>query len=332
MRVGLDVFTIRELKLAPSATLAFAVEHELEGVQFGGLRSLSRELDPGELHAVRQEADDRGLYTHVSVPPCNPYLAKGSLDDHRAELTAQIEAAAACGWHELHTALGGLDERFQHPAPWLSHLTEAAALIRHLGPVLRANGSRVDLETHGDTTTFELVRLVETVGPDICGICLDTANVLCHVEDPVLAAKRAAPYTHLTHVKDGIVYFSEQGYTRQGKPIGEGILEWETILPVLAEHSPDLPLSIEDHKWLFDFAIFDDWWLGQHPDLTREELARVVKLVARCERAIAAGRMPEPAAYEAIPLEDQLLERIAISRDHLKSTLTRLGLRQGGAR
>ena len=39
MRVGLDVFTIRNFNLSPKETLDFIKEHGLEGAQFGTLRS-----------------------------------------------------------------------------------------------------------------------------------------------------------------------------------------------------------------------------------------------------------------------------------------------------
>jgi sugar phosphate isomerase/epimerase len=330
MRVGIDTFTIRELKLDPFQTLEFVRERGFEGAQFGGLRSLSDTLDPGKLREIRSQADSMNLYTHVSVPGCNPHLVETArLEAHKEELRRQIEAAAACGWHELHSALGGGPERYEHPARWTRHLHDSADLIRELGPVLRAHGSRIDLETHGDATTFELVRLVEDAGPDIAGICLDTANVLCHAEDPVLAAWRAAPYTHLTHLKDGILFFSARGYTRQGRPPGGGILDWPKILPILAAHSPDLPLSIEDHKWLFEFAIFETHWIGLHPDLTREELARVVQIAWECQRRIHSGEWPGPDAYETRPFLEEMEERLSIGRDYLKGLLDRLGLRTG---
>lgn len=327
MQVGLDTFTIRELGLDPFATLNFIREHGLEGAQFGGLRSLSPELDLGRLREVRAHADDLGLYTHVSVPTCNPHLVQGSIDEHLAETARQIELAAQCGWHELHSSLGSGPERYEHPVRWPQHLADSAGLIRRLGPVLRAHRSRMNLETHGDTTTFELVRLIEDVDPDIAGICLDTANVLCHAEDPVMAARRAAPYTHLTHTKDAIVYFSETGYTRQGRAPGQGCLDWEAILPILGEFSPNLPLSIEDHKWLFTAHIFDRHWLALHPDLTPHELAQVVKLVQQCEKRIAAGHLEQPDEYEAIPYRDQMMERLRFGRDYLLGVLERRGLR-----
>jgi sugar phosphate isomerase/epimerase len=327
MKVGLDTFTIRELGLDPFATLDYLKAHGFEGAQFGGVRSLSSTLDGGELRAVRAKADASGLYSHVSVPGCNPHLITGHLDDHVAEMARQIEAAAQAGWHELHSAIGNGDERYEHPVRWTQHLSDSTDFVRRLGPILRHNNSRVNLETHGDSTTFELVRLVEDVGPDIAGICLDTANVLCHAEDPVLAAHRAAPYTHLTHTKDGILYFSNRGYTRQGRPPGEGCLDWEAILPLLGEFEPDLPLSIEDHKWLFEFAIFEKRWLALHPDLTTEELACVVRLAWQCEARIASGELEMPASYEAIPFGEQMGKRLASGRDYLRGVLETKGLR-----
>lgn len=327
MKVGIDTFTIRELELNPFQTLDFIEKHELEGAQFGGIQSLSRTLDHSELQDVRTYADEKGLYTHVSVPSCNPHQVNGPLKEHIERIKVQIKAAAACGWHELHGSLGSGPERYEHPVPWTQHLTDSADLIRGLGPVLREHGSRIDLETHGDVTTFELVRLVEDVGDDIAGICLDTANVLCQAEDPVLAARRAAPYTHLTHTKDAITYFIDEGYQRQGRAPGQGVLDWEAILPALGEHSPDLPLSVEDHKWLFDYPVFDERWLSLHPDLTVEELAKVMGLTWQCQKKINSGEWPDPQEYEAIPFLDEMVERLHFGRDFLKTLLERLGLR-----
>lgn len=325
MRVGLDTFTIRELQLDPFQTLDFIQSHGLQGAQFSVLKSLSKSLDLGELKAVRQYADDRGLYTHVSSPICNPCLVADP-DAHRRIIEEEIRLAAECGWHELHSSLGAGDERYSHITPWTEQLSLSAKFIRSLGPVLREHGSRINLETHGDTSTFELVRLVEEVGPSIAGICLDTANVLCHAEDPVAAARRAAPYTHMTHIKDAIAVLIPTGYRRQTLPAGKGALDWKVILPILAEYSPDLALSIEDHKWLFDYPIFERDWLSLHPDLTREELARVVQIALRCQERISSGELQDPAEYEKIPFLEELEARIGAGRDYLKGVIKKLGL------
>ena len=331
MRVGVDTFTLRDLKLDPFRQLDVIKAWGLEGAQFGGLRGLSAALDRGQLQAVRARADELGLYSHVSVSAsCNPHLAGLPAAEHAARLAGEIEAAAACGWHELHGSLGGGDERYLHPVPWTRQLADAAALLRGLGPVLRQHGSRIDLETHGDSTTFELVRLVEDVGPDIAGICLDTANVLCHCEDPLLAARRAAPYTHLTHTKDAVVFFTDSGFRRQTLPPGRGALDWERILPVLAASAPDLPISIEDHKWRFDFHCFEKRWLALHPDLVLEEFAVFMRLVWQCQQRLLARELPDPDEYEKIPHVEEVEARLRAGAEYLKALIARLGLGDRG--
>jgi sugar phosphate isomerase/epimerase len=327
MRVGIDTFTLRELELNPFQQLDYIKERSFEGAQFGGLQSLSAELDPGELGELRGHADTLGLYCQVSVSSPNPHLGADDADTCIARISREIRAAAACGWHELHSSLGGDRTRFDHPVPWPQHLADSAELIAQLAPVLREHGSRINLENHGDTTTFELVQLAESVGPEIAGICLDTANVLCLAEDPVAGAKRAAPYTHLTHTKDAIVYFCDHGVQRQGRPPGEGALDWEQILPILAEYEPDLPLSIEDHKWLFEARFFDPEWLAAVPELLREDLVEVVRLAWHGQQKIDAGAWPAPEAYEAIPFMEQIEERLASGREYLMATLEKLNLR-----
>ena len=325
MRVGLDYFTIRELGLTPFQALDFTRDQGLAGIQFGGVESLSPRRDGGELQAIRDYADELGLYTHISIGNCNPCLSE-DLDTDRRVMENDIRLAAECGWHEMRGTLGGGEERYVHAVPWPSHLTQSASFLRSLSPVLREHGSRINIETHGDTTTFELVRLVEDVGPAIAGICLDTANLLCHAEEPVAAARRAAPYTHMTHCKDAIVFFTAEGYRRQTLPPGQGALPWTAMLPALAAYEPDLALSIEDHKWLFDFPILDPSWLSHHPDLTREELAAVVRFAGRCESGLRSGEFKNPEEIEKTPYREDLENRLASGREYLTTTLDKLGL------
>jgi sugar phosphate isomerase/epimerase len=332
MRVGVDTFTLRDLKLDAFQQLELIRSWGLDGAQFGGLRGLSPTLELSPLQEIRKRADELGLYSHVSVSQsCNPHLTDLPRTEHLRQLSAEIAAAAACGWHELHGSLGGGDERYLHPVPWSQQLADSAVLLRQLGPVLRQHGSRIDLETHGDSTTFELVRVVEAVGPDCVGICLDTANVMCHCEDPVLAAKRAAPYTHLTHTKDAVAFFTDHGYRRQTLPPGRGALDWGTILPILAEYSPDLPLSIEDHKWLFDFHCFDRHWLALHPDLTLDEYALFMRLVWRCQQRFTSGELKDADEEEKTPHVAEVEARLRSGAEFLRQTLAGLGLRDRGA-
>ncbi|HLH74506.1 MAG TPA: TIM barrel protein, partial [Chloroflexota bacterium] len=225
MRVGLDVYSIHHLKLDPFQTLHFAVEHKLDGVQFHWPGEISPTLDSGKLAEIRQEANRLGLYLEVGLPTINPYhfdseraaqvKALGDGDYVRG-IVKVIEAAQGIGCHELRTNIGAREDRLD--PTWPAQVRAATAVIQQLRSVLLNGGSRINVENHADATTFELVRLVENAGPDIAGICLDVGNVCRQLEDPVRAAQRAAPYVHLTHTKDAILFFTECGLAWQARP------------------------------------------------------------------------------------------------------------------
>lgn len=317
MRVGLDVFSIRELELTAFGQLDWIKNHGFDGAQFGVLGT-----DIGRLREIQAYADQQGLYVYASVSSPNPHLQNKSPDAQQAEIIAQVQAAAAAGWHELHSTLGSDANRYRHDSiEWPQQLRDSTTMLQRLAPVLKDTASRINLEPHFDTTTFELVRICETVGPAVCGICLDTANVMLFGEHPVRAAERAAPYTHLTHTKDAFVYFGEKGLMRQTTAPGDGCLDWPAILAALGRYEPDLPLSIEDHKWLFGAEIFESWWHAEQTDLSRKELAATIALAWKEQQRITAGDRMNPDAYEKIPYRNELEDRLHKGRDYLRRIL-----------
>ena len=326
MRVGLDGFALHPLKLDAFGQFDYCVENGFAGVLLSGMRNLSADLSGDELRPIRDRADELGLFSHPSVYPVNPVQVCRPVEDVAADLAAQIEAAAACGWHELHSSLGADKERYELDTPWSEQLVAASRVLTQVAPVLREHGSRINLENHGDSTSFELARLAEGVGPDVVGICLDTANLLVFAENPVDAAERAAPYVHMTHAKDALVFFCDTGLKRQGRAVGQGCLDWRTILPILGRHAPDLHLSIEDHKWIFYAHIFQEEWLAQQGDLSRDELARTVGLAWEAQKGLQAGSLPDPDTYEQVEYADEMQDRLIYGRDYLNGLLQELEL------
>lgn len=358
MRVGIDTYTLQGMKLSAFETLAFARAHELDGVQFGSALAISPTLDPGALREFRAEADRLGRYLEVGISSVNPYRFPGNsavttLGDGEPRRGGErlIHAARSLGCTELHSTIGLLGDRLATPE-WVRHADERGRLrrepaaetrlnppvawseqlrattdyLRELRPLLRDLGARVDLETHADVTTFELVRIVEEVGDDVVGITLDTANTMNQLEDPLAAARRAAPYVHLTHAKDGLIFFDEHGLAWQPRPCGDGSMPWPEVLTALGRYAPNLTLSIEDHKWIYELPIDDPTFLADHPELTPVELARLVGLARSGQRRIDRGETPRPEEYELTPWAEQQLARIDAARSYLKDLLSRLGL------
>lgn len=321
MLVGVDTFSIRELELDPFGQLDWLHAHGFAGAQFGGLGS-----DAGPLREIRSHADARGLYSYVSVSSPNRHLGDLGRDDVVARITGEVRAAAEAGWHELHSSLGSQRNRYRHPSvSWEEQLSDSVESLERLRPVLADCGSRINLEPHFDTTTFELVRICEEVGSEVCGVCLDTANVVLFGEHPVRAAERVAPYVHQTHIKDAFLFFDDHGLRRQTAAPGRGDLDLCGVLKALGAHTPDLPISIEDHKWIFSAEIFEPWWHEQQRDLTRDELASTVALAWKGHQSILAGERMVPEGYEEIPYTDELEERLHFGRDYLRGIIAELG-------
>ena len=325
MRIGIDVYTIRELNLDPYQVFDWVEKNKFEGAQFSNIRNLSETLDIGKLKDIRAYADAKNLYSHVSVTHVNPVMFKGSFDELKCRMEEEIAAAAACGWRELHSYINAGFERYEHDVPWPVHVEQCIMLINALRPTLEKYGARINLEDHGEAT-FDILRVIECTGTHLAGVCLDMANTLVNAEDPVLAAKRVAPYTHLTHTKDGIVTLCDEGIVRQGKPPGAGCVDFETILPILGKYCPGLPLSIEDHKGLFTARIYDEDWIAKNPELTPYELAQFVKLAWQGHQKIQKGEWPTIEEYETAPYLEEMDVRLTFGREYLSDLLKRHNL------
>jgi len=167
----------------------------------------------------------------------------------------------------------------------------------------------MNMETHDEITSFEILRLIEKVGADCVGIVLDTANMLQRGEHPVFAARRVAAHVRQTHIKDAYVGRAPGGLDFQTRPVGRGIVDFETILPILAQANPDLNLSLEVAQSTADnrrqanprqcIQIDDPVWRAAHPDLTTEELDAYLAMVDAFGKRVAAGEIPDWEAYES---------------------------------
>lgn len=102
-------------------------------------------------------------------------------------------------------------------------------------------GLIIAFENHLDYRTSEIVQVIEQVNSPALRMNFDTANPIAVIEDPVDAAKRAAPHAVMAHLKD----FRVQAMTTIGlpqihwAPLGRGSVDLDAILPILANGAPD---------------------------------------------------------------------------------------------
>ena len=334
IRVGIDGRKFpRAAELGPFKLLERCAELGHAGVFFRTVLDVSPSLDRGFLRAVKQRADELGLYLEMGLGKINPYntpeapevrdVGKG---DYLLGMTLMIEATTDIGctalWgdtanYQRHDwGLHAID-RFRTDVTWEDQLDATRKFLLRLSPVLRDRGAAIAIETHEEITTTEIVRLVEAVGPDVTGVTLDLANVVVRGEDPVAATRRVAPYVLKTHMRDLILCARPHGLERQIRAIGDGLIDWQAVLGALFAAGVNPNFTIEN-VWGSDknqIPIFDPDWRARQPDADLGEILELVRMSRLFDDAVRQGRMPALDDYytpdAGLPELESFVERSA---------------------
>ncbi|SMG58080.1 Sugar phosphate isomerase/epimerase [Paraburkholderia susongensis] len=345
MRLGIDGKKMPEArKWGAVGILERARELGMAGVFFRTVLDMSPSLDLGYLREVRARADALGMYLETGVGKVNPYALPETPEvrevgngDVLHGFRRMMEVCAAIECRELWVAMANYKtafvgkystDRFRTDVAWHEQLAATEKLLKKLAPIARDLGVHLNIETHEEATTFEIVRLVEAVGPDAIGIVFDSANVLQRTEHPVFAARRVAPYVRQTHIKDALVASGPEGVRYQTRPCGGGSVDFAAILPLLTAHNPDLNLSIENDMSHDDrprtpvkmrIDIHDSEWSAAHPDLSPEEFDAFLALVKEGDRRVATGEVPDFETFaERRPGYAETIEDILDTARHIR--------------
>ncbi|MFD3405631.1 sugar phosphate isomerase/epimerase family protein [Kribbella sp. NPDC058693] len=346
MRVGVDGLKIPEsAKRGPLGTIGHAHQLGLEGVFFRSVLDLSPTLNLAELRNARARADELGMYLETGLGKVNPFAIPEAPElreigdgDTLLGFRRMMEACAAIGCYELWSSTAMVKpkfagrlawDRFRTDVTWEEQLVAIERFLLRLAPYARDLGIHVNLETHEEISSFELVRLVEAVGPDVTGIVYDTANPLHRIEHPTWTARRVAPYVRQTHIKDAHLAHGEGGLYYQLRPCGAGVVDLAEVLPIVAESNPSVNLTIENYesyedrprppeKWLIE--VYEEEFLAAHPDLTVREFAAYLEMVHAYENRIAAGELPDLDTYAAQPFGySETVRYIVDSAAHIRA-------------
>jgi len=347
MRIGVDSTKFPGVATHDAVWLLDRVAEEgLDGVFFRSVLELSPTLDHRQMQDVAAYGREKGLRIEAGVGKVNPFSTPEAPSiralgggDYRLAIVRMIAAAASAGIHELWTALCNYQfdlarcgvfafDRFRTDVTWQEQLDATVAFLRSLAPVLRDHGSHLNVETHEEITSFELVRIVEAVGPDVIGITFDTANVVVRGESPIAAARRVSPYLRATHVRDIALVEAPDGLARMLLPVGDGVLDWPALLGALRGGLPpgvDPMLSIEGIiRGRGEMAIpyADPRWREGHPDLVAAELDEIIRLAGTYAERVAAGQALGAEALRAPVGPDEPLAFIRRSRAALRQALS----------
>ncbi|HVK59788.1 MAG TPA: sugar phosphate isomerase/epimerase family protein, partial [Candidatus Kapabacteria bacterium] len=123
-----------------------------------------------------------------------------------------------------------IDDAGFHPSP-----AEVIELLREVMPP--SEGLTVGIENHDRFAGATLREIIEAVGNDRLGVCLDTANSLGAGEGLDTVLRELGPLTVNLHIKDfAIARVSHlMGFTVEGRPAGQGFLNVGGLLEQLSQ-------------------------------------------------------------------------------------------------
>lgn len=129
-------------------------------------------------------------------------------------------------------------------------LAAAEEWLREVVPAFEASGVTLAIETYEQVATTDLVGLVERIGSDNLGLCLDPANVVARVERPRDCVELTAAHVKNVHVKD--FAFARQpgwvGFTYSGARMGDGLHDYPHLLETVRPRERGIDEIVE--HWL----------------------------------------------------------------------------------
>jgi len=309
MLLGLDTNSYRlatglyeykpERPLGLQDLIARASEMGLAGLHIANGRLLES-LDDDYLRQVRQEAEQRSLYLELGAHGTEP-----------SQLREAIQAAATLGSSIVRTYVGA--DRQRGWAPWRQQLDRAVDGLKQIASFAKDNGVTIAVENHGDSTSAEIVNLLDKVGSDQVGVCLDTGKALLVVEDPQLAAQNLAPYTVTACLTDYQLVATARGAKIIGCALGQGVVDFLPIIQMLRERKPDLHLNIESPVQWWELPFLEDKFWDAFYDRGPRDLAAILRLIRKNALDPAADyRTPAErgaAEAEVLAQEEAMLRR-----------------------
>jgi sugar phosphate isomerase/epimerase len=349
MRIGIDGRKIpRAAELGPVQTFHHAAEIGMDGVFFRTVLDISPELDHGLLKDVRSTADGLGMYFEAGLGKVNPYamaehpeIRAAGDGDILLGFRRMMEACAAVDVREVWVSTANYKtqyfgrwayDRFRTDITWEDQLAATAKFLRLLAPIARDLGMHLNIETHEEITSFEVVRLVEQAGPDVTGVVFDVGNVLQRAEHPTWATRRVAPYVRQTHMKDAYLRRTGDHVVYQSRECGAGVIDFDAVVPLLHAANPELNLTIENNYSLSDqpliyrntIELFDPEWRAAHPDLTEDELEAYLAMLEAYTTRVEQEGLPDFDTYHNAPFQyEETVRWITDSADHLRAACRR---------
>jgi 3-oxoisoapionate decarboxylase len=200
--------------------------------------------DEAAIKAIRAHADSLGLKLQLAFgsvcPSARGFNAQlGTLEE---QVARALRASQIFGATCMRCVLGGDAERPQIEM----HIDNMIKAVRAIRSRIADSGVKLAVENHGgDLQAREMKMMVESVGTDICGVCLDSGNPVWMLEDPHMTLETLIPYAETSHVRDSAVWKVPEGIAVRWVNMGEGNVDIDGWIQKFIKAKPGLPIIFE---------------------------------------------------------------------------------------
>ena len=185
-------------------------------------------LSNDELWKLKSAADALGIALEV-----------GTRGIATANIARFLEIAAILGSPILRIVI---DTKDHEPT-----MDEINSLLAPFANQFRNVSIKLAIENHDRLTCEQFNEIIDRLGDDWVGICLDTVNSLGAVEAPNTVVPALAPRAINVHMKDFEVVRSngQMGFTVQGTALGQGRLDVQSVIAAVGGSKRDITSVIE---------------------------------------------------------------------------------------
>ena len=195
------------------------------------------------LKVLKQKLDASGLERMVAWGHPDG-LEGGRNRDAAREMEGHLATAQSLGATVMRIVGSSLMFRDEPHGPQIERIAD---ILKHSVKRAEDAGIRLAIENHIDFTADEILQILDRVDSPVLGVNFDTGNTLRVFEDPVEAARKLAPYTYATHIKDiRPATGSPRDWTFWASaPAGGGIIDMPGVVGALADGGYDGMLCVE---------------------------------------------------------------------------------------
>jgi sugar phosphate isomerase/epimerase len=202
-------------------------------------------VDEAAVRRIREHADRLGIRLQLAYGSLCPSARafNTQLGTVEEQLARALRASQIFGAACMRCILGADPERPQIEM----HVENMVKAIRPVRARILDSGVKLAVENHGgDLQAREMKAMVEAVGPDVMGVCLDSGNPVWMLEDPHMTLEVLIPYAETCHVRDSAVWKTPDGIAVRWVNMGDGNVDIDGWIRTFVQAKPGLPIIFEN--------------------------------------------------------------------------------------